>query len=268
MGVRFLRRHNKSFFWAFRLLPKEARKDVIAIYSFCRQADIEVLQEGKIERVQGLLKDLQAEKANSEIPYDILTKYAIDKKVLIFFLETLLSDVPPVKYHNISDLTKYCYGSAGTIGLMICHILGQKDPEVLYNAINLGIAIRLVKIARDVEDDIENERYYIPEQYNQKNIVILADYYFQSGVKAIPFLPKQLRPAVYSAAFIYRRIGKKIVQSQKKSGFVKAKITFVEKMILSMNALIKTLSNSKKITHEHFLHEPLKGMPFVHELDK
>lgn len=163
-----------SFYYAFSLLPAQKRDAMNAVYAFCRKTD-DIVDEGsepddvKFEKL-GKWR-IELEKAiNGHSDYPLLNKVAAIIKQFNIpldpFFELIIGmemDLNQKRYLSFEDLTKYCYRVASTVGLMCIEIFGYKNKSAKDYAINLGLAMQLTNIIRDVGRDSENGRIYIPQ---------------------------------------------------------------------------------------------------------
>ena len=164
-----------SFYYAFSLLPQPKRDAMNAVYAFCRKTD-DIVDEGsepddlKYEKLRKWRIELEkALKGNSD--YALLNKVAVIIKQFNIPLEPFFEliigmemDLQRKRYLSFDDLTQYCYRVASTVGLMCIEIFGYKNNSAKDYAINLGVAMQLTNILRDVGKDSENGRIYIPQQ--------------------------------------------------------------------------------------------------------
>jgi len=192
----------------------------------------------------------------------LLQKYAIPPSVMQAFLQGLLDDITPVNHTKISTTLRFGYNVAGTVGIMMCYILGCKEAAILYYAIDLGVAMQLVNIARDRAEDLRIQRDYIPDDYDQVALVKLAETYFDSGLLGVHKLPIAMRPAIMTAAYIYRAIGRKIIANPAHAKKQRIVVSMPHKALLTLRALIACLSAPEcSSTHNHALHVAFKDMP-------
>ena len=140
----------------------------------------------------------------------------------------VLLDTQKVAIQSEAELLRYCYQVAGTVGLLMCDLFGVKDPVARHHAIDLGVAMQLTNICRDVYEDALNGRVYLPgdlfESITAEKIVspdvsttsvrqvvgyLLseAEIRYESGISGLCFLPTQARLAIYVATLTYREIG-------------------------------------------------------------
>jgi phytoene synthase len=169
-----LARHSKSFALAGRLLPPGPREDAAAVYAWCRGCDDAVdlerpeLQAGALQRLADRLDRLYAgEPAEGAVEtafLEVVQERAIPKVYPAELLAGLGMDVRGRRYETMDDLLLYCYRVAGTVGLMMCHVMGVADPRGLRHAAHLGMAMQLTNISRDVLEDWGRGRVYLPDE--------------------------------------------------------------------------------------------------------
>lgn len=164
------RQHSKTFFLASRLLPFEQRRAVHALYAFCRISD-DLIDEGGEDRLQRLIswkhESLSdSPNSNQEVALawaDARAKFYIPKQYAEQLLDGVALDLTKNRFTNFKDLANYCYGVASTVGLMTMHIVDFSGEEAIPYAIKLGVALQLTNILRDVGEDWQNGRLYLPQ---------------------------------------------------------------------------------------------------------
>jgi phytoene synthase len=166
-------------------------------------------------------------------------------------------DIEEREYQTIEELLDYCYCVAGTVGLMMCHIMGLSRPEALDNAVNMGNAMQLTNISRDVLDDWNLGRIYFPKQWLQeygltrenfnlpdnrrlwalmtKRLLSVADKNYSSGWRGLNALPFRAAWAVAVAGQVYSRIGSKVLKKQEKAWEQRCYVTLPEKILISIS---------------------------------
>jgi phytoene synthase len=162
--------HSKSFYLASSLLPKEKRNSVRALYAFCRTTDdIVDMSSGKEDWHLGKWRsDIQADLIRFNDPVaiawaDTQLKFNIPSAYAHQLIDGVEMDLNNSRYANFQQLSRYCYGVASTVGLMSMHIIGFKSPKAIPYAIKLGVALQLTNILRDIEEDWERNRIYLPQ---------------------------------------------------------------------------------------------------------
>lgn len=163
--------HSRSFHLASGLLPDEKRKAVRALYAFCRVTD-DIVDENPQTAVSELhgwrTKALHPEPPTDDpvaVAWaDTRTRYQVPVRYAEQLLEGVARDLTQVRYETFTDLATYCYGVASTVGLMSMHIIGFNGPEAIPYAIKLGLALQMSNILRDVAEDWQRGRVYLPQE--------------------------------------------------------------------------------------------------------
>ena len=212
--------HAKSFNWAGFFLPKETLKKCSALYDFCRVADNIADDDGEIEnkkkKFDQFENDFNQKKFNDPIiknMWDLIEEFKISLKIVQDLLIGIKSDIKDkVKLNSKKELLIYSYRVAGTVGLMMAKILKVNKKSSLMSAIDLGIAMQLTNISRDVIEDSKNNRFYINENFEEISSTInLADTFYESSFYSIKEIPVSFRFSILVARRIYRKIGHKIL---------------------------------------------------------
>ena len=196
--------------------------------------------------------------------WSLVDEFNISLKIIHDLFDGIRSDIKErVKLNSKKDLLVYSYRVAGTVGLMMAKILKVSKKNSLKSAIDLGIAMQLTNISRDVIEDSKSNRSYINENFNEISSTIkLADTFYKNSFYSIKDMPMNFRFSILVARRVYRKIGHKILnkynfENYKNSG--KIYVSSIEKTLetfLSVFDLIKlSLSNKSndEIEHEHFL---------------
>lgn len=234
----------RSFRWASAFLSAAQRRRVAGLYAFCRAVDDLADARGVTPEAQQDLDRLQAAlaagpKGESLWPENYLwfrelcLECGIEFQVVGDLLEGMISDLGVVRIQSDSELIRYCYQAAGTVGLMMCSVLGVRDPQALYRAVHLGIAMQLTNISRDVLEDAESSRVYLPAERLRaagvapeelveghadargvslvvNDVLALAEGYYRSADEGMRFLPARARWAILLASRLYRGIGRRL----------------------------------------------------------
>jgi len=234
----------KSFNWAGFFLPKNVYHDCTKLYAFCRVLDDIVdekfnleLRIKRINEIKNILNktyelDNNARNTFGQNEHEIIIKDMIilaennniKRIILNDLIEGVESDLKPkVYFRSVKDLLIYSYGVAGTVGLMMARILNVNDTRSLKGAIDLGIAMQLTNIARDVIEDQKMNRQYIkPDFENIKATLKLADMFYESSFTSIKKIPFKYRFAIIVARRVYRQIGRKIIQKRNMENYEKS----------------------------------------------
>jgi phytoene synthase len=160
------RSHGRSFFLASQCLPGDRRRAIHATYAFCRLAD-DLIDEAPGDGAAHQLNRWEAQLANPVHPVAVAfaaarAAYGVPEAPAHELIEGLRMDLTDRRYNNWAELSRYSYCVAGTVGLLVAPILGCRDPEALPQAATLGIAMQLTNILRDVAEDAERGRLYLP----------------------------------------------------------------------------------------------------------
>jgi len=234
----------RSFRWASAFLSRAERRRVAALYAFCRAVDDLADADWATPEAQKDLTDLQVALAAEpdgeslwpaqylwfrELCLDCGIGFPIVRELML----GMTSDLGVVRIQSDRELIRYCYRAAGTVGLMMCAVLDVRDPRALRHAIDLGIAMQLTNISRDVLEDAETCRVYLPadrlatfgvapEELVEgtadvqavslvvEDVLTLAESYYQSGDAGMRFLPARARWAILIASRLYRGIGRRL----------------------------------------------------------
>ena len=267
----YLSIYAKSFNWAGFFLPKQTFLKCSALYDFCRVADNIADSNETIEIKKIKFLDFQNKFNNQKFEdpiiknmWQLINEFNIPLKVVHDLLDGINSDIQKnIKLDKKKDLLIYSYKVAGTDGLMMAKILKVNKKNSLKSAIDLGIAMQLTNISRDVVEDLNKGRSYINLNFEEiKSTIELAENYYENSFYSIKEIPFNLRFAILVARRVYRKIGYKILSKQnlenyKKSG--KIYVSNLEKIIetiYSLFDLIKLFLINKSdddIQHNHFL---------------
>ena len=267
----YLSIYAKSFNWAGFFLPKKTYKNCSYLYDFCRVVDNIADDEGEIEikkiKFQKFVSDFKQK--NFEDPviqnmWNIIHEFNISLEIIYDLFDGIESDIKQnVKIDTRKDLLIYCYRVAGTVGLMMAKILKVSKKQSLKSAIDLGIAMQLTNISRDVIEDSKKNRSYINGSFEEINSTIkLADTFYKNSFYSIREIPLSFRFSILVARRVYRKIGYKILKKKTFENYSKSGKIYVsnfEKVletILSIYDLI-VLSllnkNDDQIEHDHLL---------------
>ena len=235
-----IKSEGKSFYWASFFLPKKNRIAASRLYSICRYLD-DVADNSKLDTSSQIKNIFDQIKENESSEINIFfKKNNINLGILKDLIDGLISDQQNVRVTDEKELIDYSYKVAGTVGLMMLPIINTKDAEARKHAIDLGIAMQLTNIARDVYEDAKMNRLYLPKEWlgqvsvsdlidnklddqkkrlielSIKNLIELSDKFYANGFSGMKFIPLRTRLAIFFAAKIYKGIGEKI----KSGGYV------------------------------------------------
>ena len=228
----YLSIYAKSFNWAGFFLPKKTYLNCSSLYDFCRTIDNiadnnEVLENKKKNLLNFRNNFNNRDFSDSVIKnmWYLIDKFEISTKIVNDLIDGAESDLKEkVIINSQKELLIYSYRVAGTVGLMMAKILNVKNRDALKSAIDLGIAMQLTNISRDIVEDASNNRFYIPSDFNSiRETLKLADQFYKSSFSSINKIPISFRFAILVARRVYRKIGynilkKKNIENYKSSG--------------------------------------------------
>ena len=267
----YLSVYAKSFSWAGFFLPKKTLNKCSALYDFCRVADNLADDEEKIENKEKKFNQFEKDfnQKNFDNPiiknmWDLIDEFNISLKIVHDLLIGIKSDIKEsVKLNSKKDLLIYSYRVAGTVGLMMAKILRVSKKSSLKSAIDLGIAMQLTNISRDVIEDYKNNRSYIDKNFEEiSSTVNLAETFYENSFYSIKDIPISFRFSILVARRVYRKIGHKILNKKNLNNYQnsgKIYVSNAEKILetfLSIFDLIKlslVYKKDEQIEHNHNL---------------
>jgi phytoene synthase len=275
--ARTLAQHSKSFALAGRLLPEQQRRDAAVLYTYCRLADDSIdlvapeAQPAALAELRRALDSVYRGEAQGDVRLCAFQELVQRRRLPREYPEQLLAgmrmDTEGFRYQTLDDLLLYCHRVAGVVGLMMCHVLGLSDARALKNAAHLGIAMQLTNICRDVAEDWQRGRLYLPQQMLgecgpnalttgylgpfphsarravatvTERLLQLAERFYRSGDAGIPALPWRAAFSVHAARLIYSAIGKRILRSDHDAYAMRAVVPGLEKLRLLVKAALLT----------------------------
>lgn len=296
-----LAHHSRSFRWASTFLPPDSRDDAAVVYAFCRLVDDTADETDQPAKAALRLDRLRRELDEKAPPrpavhgfLDVARRRGIDLASAHELVRGVASDLECVRCQNDEDLLRYCYRVAGTVGLMMCGVLGVDDPQALPHAVDLGVAMQLTNICRDVVEDAARGRVYLPADRLAaagtcqeallagdadrdavasvvSDLLALADDYYTSADYGMRFIPARCRLAIVVASRVYRAIGVKLAGngSDALAGRTVvgpgAKLWWV---LVSLWAFMTpTVTGLRRLDdHDARLHQALRGLPGTSDL--
>lgn len=238
---KIIRDGSKSFYFASLLLPSEIRLASTALYAFCRVSDdIADAPGSNLEAVHRLYDRLDCAYAGK--PYnhaadyafaEVVEQYEIPKLVPLSMIEGFEWDVTGKRYETLSDVIDYSARVAGTVGIMMSMLMGRRERATLARACDLGLAMQLINISRDVGEDARNGRIYLPNDWlveagvdREKllseprftpelgsvveRLLEKADEIYKRALTGVADLPSSCRPGIRAAALVYNEIGQMV----------------------------------------------------------
>lgn len=295
-----LKHHGKSFYFARLFLPKKTASGATSLYAFCRAlddiADNAGTQTEKKEAVSRLEHIRQAIHARHKVSGEIALifenlkgAYQISPACADILIGGVKSDLSHMPLKTKPQLLKYCYDVAGIVGLMMCPVLGTKHDDAFRYAIDLGVAMQLTNIARDVDEDARAARRYIPADMglnippekicdpgraeqkairrSVKALLDLADAYYRSGMQGLAYLGLRERLSIGVAALIYREIGQVIRRRDYAVWEGRAYVGSGRKMLLAGYALLQIIIfrryRVKELYQTPYLQDAFIDSPFT-----
>ena len=231
MSNNLLEKHAKSFYWASFFLSKETFKKCSSLYNFCRTLDDIVDDNKELEDKRENFFKFKKEFINKDFRSSIIKEMwsTIDTenmstKIVFDLFDGVETDLKErVEINKKKDLFIYSYRVAGTVGLMMSKILKVKNKEALKGAIDLGIAMQLTNIARDVCEDKERNRQYInPDFSSIQELISESQTFYEKSFKSLSGIPLRSRFSVIVARRVYRKIGDYILKQKNIDNYNKA----------------------------------------------
>ena len=219
----FLSIYAKSFNWAGFFLPKNIYLKCSNLYDFCRTVDNIADDAGKIEIKKNNFLKFKNNFYNQNYSdpiiknmWSLIKEYGISTKIVNDLFDGVESDLKnKVEINSKKELFIYSYRVAGTVGLMMAKILNVNDKNSLKSAIDLGIAMQLTNISRDIIEDSKNNRFYISQNFESiKETLKVADLFYESCFPSIKKIPFSFRFSILVARRVYRKIGKNILNKK------------------------------------------------------
>ena len=267
----YLSIYAKSFNWAGFFLPKKTYQKCSSLYDFCRTVDDIADDQNELDIKKKNLSVFKHNFINKNFNnliiknmWDLMISHEISIKIIEDLFAGVESDLnEKVKLNSKKDLLVYSYRVAGTVGLMMAKILNVKNKVSMKAAIDLGIAMQLTNIARDVVEDSKSNRFYIQHDFQViSNTLTLADLFYKSCFISIKKIPFNFRFAILVARRVYRKIGDEILKTKNIENYNKAGKIYVNNLgkvyqtVLSLLDLIKLLLTKEKscyMNNEHLL---------------
>ena len=239
MSNNLISTHAKSFSWAGFFLAKQTFENGSSLYDFCRTlddiADENTSLDSKKQKFNKIKKDFI--ERNFENPlikniYNLIKKFNISEKIVLDLFDGIESDIKEsIEFKTRQELLVYSYRVAGTVGLMMAKILKVDSKIALRSAVDLGIAMQLTNIARDVVEDSGRNRKYIDHDFIKiKETLGIAELFYKSSFKSIKEIPLINRFAILVARRVYREIGNNILRKKNLENYNKSGKIFVNKI--------------------------------------
>ncbi len=237
-----IRRHSRSFALASQLLAPELRDDAHALYAYCRRADdaIDLAAAGRATTaLDQLRRELESVYAGSALADPIapgFQRVVFERKIPKAYPDALLEgfelDAQGARYASITELYRYCWCVAGSVGAMMCHVLGVRRQQAVVHGAHLGMGMQLTNICRDVAEDWAHSRLYLPAELLPgcepvqswppspdtlrllsaavQRLLLEAERFYRSGDAGLPDLEPRSRLAIATARHVYSSIGERL----------------------------------------------------------
>jgi len=290
-----LAQHARTFALAGRFLGPARRDEAAVVYAFCRLVDDLVDEATDLASGSAALAQVEAELQGHAparplvaVFAELMAEYGVDRGVALELIAGVRSDSGPVALADDAALLRYCYRVAGTVGLMMCGVLGVRDPVAAPFALDLGVAMQLTNICRDVAEDARRGRVYLPASRLARagtgpadlldgaaprpalaavvlDLLALADRHYASADLGMRFIPWRSRLAILVAARVYRAIGLVLRGRGGDAMAGRAVVPTLAKLGWSAIAVARfaltLLPDGPTPTHDPDLHRWLAGLP-------
>jgi phytoene synthase len=290
---RALARQGRSFHWARTFLSPQHASRATRLYGFCRRLD-DLADDGaanpKPQKAFGEIRVALATGQSNDAGIcdgiGLFRECFIAPEIPNALLDGLISDLGPVRVQTREDLLRYAYRVAGTVGIMMSAALDVSRPAARPHAIDLGVAMQLTNICRDVAEDARAGRRYLPANmigdveparlispvvslHGQirgtiQELLELADRYYASGEAGLSFLPLRARFGILVAARVYRAIGVRLHRNNFSTWQGRAVVSKADKIRITLQAFFTLPFNRgfwRPVTHQPELHAALSGLP-------
>jgi len=251
-----LKKHGKSFYWASFFLPKRNKDAATKLYSICRFFD-DLADDNNEDQTKILTGEFK--KICDDLSHPInefFTSHNLSIKILGDLVDGLVKDQTDVRIKNEKELIQYAYQVAGTVGLMMSPLIMVNNNKANKHAIDLGIAMQLTNIARDIYEDALMNRIYLPQDWISntniseltdissnkdliqiksaiKRLILLSETYYKNGFAGMRYIPLKTRLAIFFAAKIYRAIGQKIKKNRYEYSYKRIYVSTIEKLFIT-----------------------------------
>lgn len=263
-----IKKGSKSFHFASLILPRNVRMAATSLYAFCRVSD-DLVDDPRatFEAVNKLRLRLDA--AYDGQPFDhvadrafaeVVAAYNIPKSVPLSMIEGFEWDLAGKQYETIGEVIDYSARVAGTVGIMMSLVMGKRSERTLARACDLGVAMQLINISRDVGEDARNGRVYLPNEWLReagtsreellrspehspaiakvvKRLLDKADEIYLRALTGLSDLPRACRPGIRAAGMVYAGIGTQVRANEFNSIDYRAYTTKAQKLALVFRAL-------------------------------
>ncbi len=267
-----IREGSRSFFLASLLLPEEVREGAYAVYGFCRLSDDAVDVEGgdgaAVDRLRARLARIFAGAPDGwpadRALADAVERFGVPRAALEALLEGLEWDAKGRACETLSDVLTYAARVAASVGAMMAALMGARSPHLVARACDLGLAMQLTNISRDVGEDARMGRLYLPRAWLREEgvdpdawlaapvfspaigrcvarLLAEADSLYRRAESGIDGLDRAFRPAIFAARYLYAEIGAEVARNGFDSVGRRARVAFGRKTALVAKALARSV---------------------------
>ncbi|MCA9549582.1 MAG: phytoene/squalene synthase family protein [Myxococcales bacterium] len=287
---------SKSFSFAARFLPAERRADAALLYAFCRWVD-DLADEApdpaearaRLDAVEAQLSAQEPELPQVAELVAMARRVGMDLAHARELVRGVRSDLGVVRVADDRALFRYCYRVAGTVGLMMCPVLGVRAEEALPFAVDLGVAMQLTNICRDVREDALRGRVYLPAtrlaaagvsqdgllalaperaggvERVVQDLLLVAERYYHSAERGLRFIPARPRVAIAVASRVYREIGRRLIARGTPVLAGRTVVSGARKAFVAVGGVLGVLARAVAVAwarpHAAELHLHLAGLP-------
>jgi phytoene synthase len=265
-------RHGKSFYFASLIFSKNDLTRIATLYRLCRFIDDcadELPETESAHAIASILNDLN--NPQNETSFNLLMSevesWGITRAQIRELLHGAQFDVSGGEIRSEKDLMLYCYRVAGIVGLMMCPLIGVTSREAYTHAVDLGIGMQLTNICRDISEDADRGRCYLPERGDLdsnelkalvKKTLDKADLYYASGYNGLSYIPIRARFVILLAGELYRHIGLKIRRNNYEVFGKRTYLNLGEKILVTLKSILKLgrsffWTSKKHDSHLHLL---------------
>ena len=292
-----LRKNGRSFNFARAFLTEVQGNRAARLYAFCRylddladKSDDNAHAMTELDRVGRQLNKQEKPSARIADFLQLTDEVGLDLAAVHALIDGVKSDLQTVAFETEEQLLRYAYRVAGTVGLMMCAVLDVRDADAAPFAIDLGVAMQLTNIARDIREDAVNNRRYVPGPWVEgasardianaptelrphlssaaQRLINTAETYYESASDGIGRLPARSRFAILIAARVYRQIGVKLMRQGLKVWQGRTVINRVEKIAVAGSAGLEYVASRRlhrrSARHDARLHVSLRGLAGAH----
>ncbi len=270
-----IRHGSLSFHAASKLLPAKVRDPALALYAFCRVADDDIdLTRDKAVALENLHERLSLayEGRPRDTPTDraftaMIEEFDMPRALPEALLEGFAWDVEGRRYQTLNDVVAYSARVASAVGVMMCVLMRVRDRDALARAADLGVAMQLTNIARDVGEDALEGRIYLPMEWLEtagiepedfladpkptkavrimvRNMLMRAERLYRRSEAGISALPASCRPGIFAARYIYAGIGGQLRQAGYDPITARARTTSVQKLGLLGKSILRSATST------------------------